>query len=159
MSSKKFFGGFFHLISDCSWCSTRSVVLYSIICKSFIVIKNYFNFEYLQYSFWKVFSILSLSFEWKKWTISGWVIRASDCLCRSCNSPWFNHSILKHCGIWGPVEEAVETQKYSKNKLKIIPHNCKITDNIIGETKEKCNKICLLVYLLVTLRYVSSRHC
>ncbi len=40
--------------------------------------------------------------EWMRstrvWVIS---IRASDCQCQSRNSPGFDPSILRHCGIWG----------------------------------------------------------
>ncbi len=34
------------------------------------------------------------------------VIRASDCQCRSLNSPGFDPSILRHIGIWGAADEA-----------------------------------------------------
>ncbi len=35
------------------------------------------------------------------------VVRASDCQCRSRNSPGFDPSILRHSGVWGAADEAV----------------------------------------------------
>jgi len=35
------------------------------------------------------------------WIRFSWVVRASDCQCRSRNSPGLDPSILRHSGIWG----------------------------------------------------------
>ncbi len=48
--------------------------------------------------------------------LSSWVVRASDCQCRSHNSPGFNPSILRHSGIWGAANETVlDKVGYIKN--------------------------------------------
>jgi hypothetical protein len=51
---------------------------------------------------------------------SSWEFRASDCQCRSCNSPGFYPSILRHSGIWGAEDEAVLNTVHRK-KIKTIP--------------------------------------
>jgi hypothetical protein len=38
---------------------------------------------------------------------SSLVVRASDCQCRSRNSPGFDPSILRHSEIWGAADEAM----------------------------------------------------
>ncbi len=52
------------------------------------------------------------------WMRSSQVVRASDCQCRSRNSPGFDPSILRHSGIWGAADEAVlkSVQRRTKNK-------------------------------------------
>ncbi len=45
--------------------------------------------------------------------------RASDCQCHSRNSPGFDHSILRHSGIFGAADEAV-LNKVCIKKSKII---------------------------------------
>ncbi len=56
---------------------------------------------------------------------SSLVVRASDCLCTSCNGPGFDPSIRRHSGIWGAADEAVlnivrtkKRKKKYKNKRK-----------------------------------------
>ncbi len=46
------------------------------------------------------------------------VVRASDCQCRSRNSPRLDLSILRHSGIWGAADEAVWIQYIKKMKNK-----------------------------------------
>ncbi len=53
------------------------------------------------------------------WMRSIWVVRASDCQCRSRNSPRFDPSILRHSEIWGAADEAVLNKvQYIKRKEK-----------------------------------------
>ncbi len=51
------------------------------------------------------------------WMKSSLVVRASDCQCRSRNSPQFNPSILRHGGIWGAAEEAVLNTVHKITKI------------------------------------------
>jgi hypothetical protein len=51
-----------------------------------------------------------------RWMISSLVVRASDCQCRSRNSPGFNPSILRHRGIWGAADEAVLNTVHRRRK-------------------------------------------
>ncbi len=46
------------------------------------------------------------------------VVSASDCQCRSCNSPGFDLSILRHSGIWEAADEAVLNKAYRKKIQK-----------------------------------------
>ncbi len=48
------------------------------------------------------------------WMRSSRVVRASDCQCRSRNSPGLNPSILRHSGIWGASDEAVLNKVHIK---------------------------------------------
>ncbi len=41
---------------------------------------------------------------------------ASDCQCRSRNSPGLDPSILRHSGIWGVADEAVMKKAHKKSK-------------------------------------------
>ncbi len=41
------------------------------------------------------------------WMRASRVVRASECQCRSRNSPRFNPGILRHTGFWGAADEAV----------------------------------------------------
>ncbi len=45
------------------------------------------------------------------WMRSSLMVRASDCQCRSRNSPGFDSSILRHSWVWGAAEES--TVEYS----------------------------------------------
>ncbi len=55
------------------------------------------------------------------WIKSSLVVRASDCQCRSRNSPGFDPSFLRHSGIWGAADEAVlNTVQRKKNPQKIL---------------------------------------
>jgi hypothetical protein len=55
---------------------------------------------------------------------SSLVVRASDCQCRSRNSPGFDPGILRHSGIWGAADEAVlNTVHRSKKNAKNPPVN------------------------------------
>ncbi len=51
------------------------------------------------------------SVEWRRssrvWMRSSQVVRASDCQCRSRNSPGIGQSILRLSGIWDAADEAV----------------------------------------------------
>ncbi len=49
------------------------------------------------------------------WMRSSLVVRASDCQCRSCNSPGLDPSILQHSGIRGAADEAVLNTAHRKN--------------------------------------------
>ncbi len=49
------------------------------------------------------------------------VVRASDCQCRSRNSPGFGPSILKHSGILRAADEAVLNTVHRRKKIKKIP--------------------------------------
>jgi hypothetical protein len=44
------------------------------------------------------------------------VVRASDCQCRSRNSPGFDPSILRHSGIWGAADETVLNTVHRRKK-------------------------------------------
>ncbi len=55
---------------------------------------------------------------------SSLVVRASDCLCTSCNGPGFDPSIRRHSGIWGAADEAVLNIVRAKKK-KIPQKNIK----------------------------------
>jgi hypothetical protein len=62
----------------------------------------------------------------KLWPVTTWmrsslVVRASDCQCRSRNSPGFYPSILRHRGIWGAADEAVLKTVHRKKSLKKSP--------------------------------------
>ncbi len=48
------------------------------------------------------------------WMRSSLVVRASDCQCRSRNSPGFDPSILRHSVIWGAADEAVLNTVHTK---------------------------------------------
>jgi hypothetical protein len=49
------------------------------------------------------------------------VVRASDSQCRSRNCLGFDHSILRHSGICGPVDEAVLNIVHKKKKIPKNP--------------------------------------
>ncbi len=46
------------------------------------------------------------------------VVRASDCQCRSHNSPGFDPNFLCHSGIWGAADEAVSNTAHRKKTKK-----------------------------------------
>jgi hypothetical protein len=52
---------------------------------------------------------------------SSLLVRASDCQCRSRNSPWFDPSILRHSGICGAADEAVFNIVHRKKNQKNHP--------------------------------------
>ncbi len=54
------------------------------------------------------------------WMRSSLVIRSSDCQCRSCKSPGFDPSILRHRGIWGAADEAMLNTVHRRKKFKKI---------------------------------------
>ncbi len=53
------------------------------------------------------------------------VVRASGCLCQSCDSRGFNPSILRHSGIWGASDEAVLNKVMKRKKEKKSPFQMK----------------------------------
>ncbi len=60
---------------------------------------------------------------WKRMTSlmrSSLVVRASDCQCRSRNSPGFDPSILPHSGIWGAAYKAVLNTVHRKKEKKSL---------------------------------------
>ncbi len=58
--------------------------------------------------------ILRAKYVYRGWDLAE-LLRVSDCLFRSRNSPWFDPSILRHSGIWRAADEAVLNKKNSKN--------------------------------------------
>jgi len=59
-----------------------------------------------------------------KWIRPSRVVRASDCQCRSHNSPGFNPSILRHSGIWGAADKAALNKVLFKKVFKCIFYQC-----------------------------------
>ncbi len=55
-----------------------------------------------------------------KWMRSSLVVRASDCQCRTHNSPGFDPSILRYSVIWGAADEAVHQYIEKKPWLKAL---------------------------------------
>ncbi len=53
------------------------------------------------------------------WMRSSRVVRASDCQCRSRNSPRFDPSILWHSGVWRAADEAVLNKVTFKKSPKM----------------------------------------
>ncbi len=73
------------------------------------------------------------------------VVRASDCLCRSRNSPGFHPSILRHSGILRAVDEAVLMLNTVHRKKNLKVHKI---ENFFGSDFEFC-----VISLFFMLKY------
>jgi hypothetical protein len=78
-----------------------------------------------------------------KWMRSSWVVRASDCRCRSWNSPGIDPSILRHSGIWGAAVEAVLNKVHKKSNCKKVILNIPFVHNILQTKDETADPACL----------------
>jgi hypothetical protein len=69
------------------------------------------------------------------------VVRASDCQCRSRNSPGFDPCILRHSGFWGAADEAVFNTVHRKKN----PKNLAVKISTIGKKISSDLYVCLLL--------------
>ncbi len=85
-----------------------------------IFYQEIFFFRYCTQAFVKVVVFFWNIRSWNLWMRSSRVVRASDCQCRSRNSPGFNPSLLPHSGIQGAADERVLNTVHRKKGWDIF---------------------------------------